>query len=104
MGSYKDSHSKGWKIYISQILTLTLDCKFARKLKNARQAAQYEIQSICKSVKPLISLLKQKERHYENAIKALLKEVIPRSLHESGHSQSSRSNQVPVSAGWRFFM
>ena len=40
--------------------------------------------------------------HYDNAIKALLKEEIPRSLHESGHSQSSRSNQVPVSAGQRF--
>ena len=78
------------------------DCKFTRKLDNARQAAKYEIQSICKSMKPLISLLKQKERHYENAIKALLKEEIPRSLHESGHSQSSRSNQVPVSAGWTF--
>ena len=78
------------------------DCKFVRKLKNARPAAQYEIQSICKSMKPLISLVKQKERHYENAIKALLKEEIPRSLHESGHSQSSRSNQVPVSAGQRF--
>ena len=52
-------------------------------------------------MKPLISLLKQKERHYENAIKALLKEEIPRSLHESGHSQS-RNNQVPVSAGQRF--
>ena len=74
------------------------DCKFTRKLNNARQAAKYEIQSICKSVKPLISLLKQKERHYENAIK----EEIPRSLHEPGHSQSSRSNQVPVSAGQRF--
>ena len=78
------------------------DCKFTRKLNNARQAAKYEIQSICKSMKPLISLLKQKERHYENAIKALLKEEIPRSLHESGHSQSSRSKQVPVSAGQRF--
>ena len=75
------------------------DCKFTRKLNNARQAAKYEIQSICKSMKPLISLLKWKERHYENAIKALLKEEIPRSLHKSGHSQSSRSNQVPVSAG-----
>ena len=53
-------------------------------------------------MKPLISLLKQKERHYENAIKAMLKEEIPRSLHESGHSPSSRSNQVPVSAGQRF--
>ena len=46
-------------------------------------------------MKPLISLLKQKERHYENAIKALLKEEIPRSLHESGHSQS-REGEVPV--------
>ena len=54
------------------------------------------------TMKPLISLLKQKERHYENAIKALMKEEIPRSLHESGHSQSSRSDQVPVSAGQRF--
>ena len=80
------------------------DCKFVRKLKNATQAAQYEIQSICKSMKPLISLLKQKERHYKNAIKALLKEEIPRSLHESGHSQSSRSNQVPVSAGQEIFV
>ena len=78
------------------------DCKFTRKLNNARQAAKYEIQSICKSMKPLISLLKQKERHYENAIKALLKEEIPRSLHQSGHSQSSGSKQVPVSAGQRF--
>ena len=77
------------------------DCKFTRKLNNARQAAKYEIQSICKSKKPLISLLKQKEKHYENAIKALLKEEIPRSLHKLGHSHSSRSNQVPVSAGQR---
>ena len=53
-------------------------------------------------MKPLISLLKQKERHYENAIKALLKEEIPRSLHDLGHSQSSGSKQVPVSAGQRF--
>ena len=53
------------------------DCKFTRKLNNARQAAKYEIQSICKSMKPLIRLLKQKEMHYENAIKALLKEEIP---------------------------
>ena len=78
------------------------DCKFTRKLNNGRQTAKYEIQSICKSMKLMISLLKQKERHYESAIKALLKEEIPRSLHESGHSQSNRSNQVPVSAGQRF--
>ena len=67
-----------------------------------RQAAKYEIQSICKSMKPLISLLKQIEKHYENAIKALLKEEIPRSLHKLGHFHSSSSNQVPVSAGQRF--
>ena len=78
------------------------DSTFTRRLNNARQAAKYEIQSTCKSMKPLIRLLKQKENHYESAIKALLKEEIPRSLHGSGHSQSSRSNQVPVSAGWRF--
>ena len=78
------------------------DCKFTRTLSNAKQTAKYEIQSICKSRKPMISLLKQKERHYENAIKALLKEEIPRSLHDLGHSQSSGSKQVPVSAGWRF--
>ena len=77
------------------------DCKFTRKLDNARQAAKYEIQSICKSMKPLISLLKQKERHYENAIKTLLKEEIPRSLHKLGHSHSSSSNQVLVSADQR---
>ena len=48
------------------------DCKFTRKLNNARQAAKYEIQSICKSMKPLISLLKQKERHYCNVNDYLL--------------------------------
>ena len=37
------------------------DCKFTRKLNNARQAAKYEIQSICKSMKPLISLLNRKK-------------------------------------------
>ena len=61
-----------------------------------------KFKSICKSMKPLISLLTQKERHYENAIKALLKEEIPRSLHESGHSHSSKSNQVPISDGQKF--
>ena len=78
------------------------DCTFTRKLNNARQTAKYKIQSIWKSMKPLIRLLKQKEKHYENAIKALLKEEIPRSLHQSGHSQSSRSFQVPVSVCQRF--
>ena len=78
------------------------DCTFTRKLNNARQAAKYEIQSICKSMKPLITLLKQKEKHYENAIRTLLKEEKPRSLHGSGHSPSSSSSHVPVSAGQRF--
>ena len=31
------------------------DCKFTRKLNDARQAAKYELQSICKSMKSLIS-------------------------------------------------
>ena len=48
------------------------DCKFTRKLDNARQAAKYEIQSICKSMKPLISLLKQKEKHYEKCYQGLV--------------------------------
>ena len=38
------------------------DCTFTRKLNNARQAAKYEIQSICKSMKPLIRLLKQNRK------------------------------------------
>ena len=38
------------------------DCKFTRKLNNARQAAKYEIQSICKSMKPLISFIETERK------------------------------------------
>ena len=56
------------------------DCSFVRQLQNSRQAAKSEIESICKSMKPLITLLKQKEKYYESTIRQLLKEEIPRSL------------------------
>ena len=46
--------------------------------------------------------MKGKEVYYENAIRNILKEEIPRSLHGSGHSHVSKSNQDPVSAGQRF--
>ena len=37
-------------------------------------------------MKPIINLLKEKELYYESAIKGILKEEIPKSLHGSGHS------------------
>ena len=46
--------------------------------------------------------MKEKESYYENAIRNVLKEEIPRSLHGSGYSHVSHSNQDPVSAGQRF--
>ena len=46
--------------------------------------------------------MKEKESYYENAIRNILKEEIPRSLHGSGHSHVSNNNQDPVSAGQRF--
>ena len=77
------------------------DCHFTRKLNNARYGVRYEIESICKSMKPLLKLLKQKEKFYKNVIAHILKEEIPRSLQGSVLSQSRSSNQVPVSAGQR---
>ena len=53
-------------------------------------------------MKPLITLLKQKELYYEKAIKGILKEEIPWSLYGSGHSHTGRTFQDPVSAGQRF--
>ena len=47
--------------------------------------------------------MKGKELYYENAIRNILEEEIPRSLHGSGHSHISKSNKDPVSAGQRFF-
>ena len=53
-------------------------------------------------MKPLVTLLKQKELYYESAIKGILKEEILRSLYGSGHSHTGRTFQDPVSAGQRF--
>ena len=80
------------------------DCKFVDLIKNTRTASNHvnSIRSICKSMKPLITLLKQKELYYEKAIKEILKEEIPRSLYGSGHSHIGRTFQDPVSAGQRF--
>ena len=80
------------------------ECQFVKSLKHSRTAAlQVEnIRSICRSMKPIISLLKNKELYYENAIKGILKEEIPQSLHGSGHSHTGSTFQDPVSAGQRF--
>ena len=53
-------------------------------------------------MKPLITLIKQKESYYEMAIKSILKEEILRSLCGTRNSQVGSPNQDPVSAGWRF--
>ena len=52
------------------------DCAFVNSLKHSRIAAQQveSIRSICRSMKPLISLMKL---YYENAISKILKEEIP---------------------------
>ena len=80
------------------------DCKFVDHLKNSMAASKHvnSIRSICKSMKPLVTLLKQKELYYESAIKGILKEEIPWSLYGSGHSHTGRTFQDPVSAGQRF--
>ena len=80
------------------------DCPFVKSPKHSRTAAQQveSIRTICRSVKPLISLMKGKELYYENAISKILKEEIPWSVHGSGYSHASRSFQDPASAGQRF--
>ena len=81
------------------------DCSFLKELKYTHtHVAKHvnEIRSICQSMKPLITLLKQKELYYEKAITNILKEEIPRSLHGSGYSHTGRTFQDPVSAGQRF--
>ena len=81
------------------------DCAFVKSLKHSGTAAPHieNIRSICRSMKPIIKLMKEKELYYENAIRNILKEEIPRSLQGSGYSHVSDSNQDPVSAGQRFF-
>ena len=78
------------------------DCSFVNKVRGATTPVKVIIQSMCKSMKPLITLIKQKEKFYEMAIQSILKEEIPRSLHGKVSSQLGCPNQDPVSAGWRF--
>ena len=78
------------------------DCSFVNKICNANPSVKTIIQSMCKSMKSLITLIKQKEKFYEMAIQSILKEEIPRSLHGKVSSQLGSSNQDPVSAGQRF--
>ena len=77
-------------------------CLFVNKIRNAHPSVKTIIQSMCKSMKPLITLIKQKEKFYEMAIQSILKEEIPWSLCGKVNSQLGSSNQDPVSAGWRF--
>ena len=50
------------------------DCLFVNKIRNAHPSVKTIIQSMCKSMKPLITLIKQKEKFYEMAIQSILKE------------------------------
>ena len=72
------------------------------KIRNAPPPVKTIIQSMCKSMKLLITLIKQKEKFYEMAIQSILKEEIPQSLRGKGNSQFGSLNQDPVSAGQRF--
>ena len=78
------------------------DCSFVNKIRDADPSVKTVIQSMCKSMKPLITLIKQKEKFYEMAIQSILKEEILQSLHGKVNSQLGRLNQDPVSAGQRF--
>ena len=53
-----------------------VDCSFVNKIRDAEPAVKTVIQSMCKSMKPLITLIKQKEEFYETAIQSILKEEI----------------------------
>ena len=64
-----------------------VDCSFVNKICNANPAVKTIIQSMCKSMKPLITLIKQKEKFYEMAIQSILKEEILQSLHGKVNSQ-----------------
>ena len=77
------------------------DCSFVNKICGAAQPVKMIIQSMCKSMKPLITLINQKEKFYEMAIQSILKEEIPWSLHGKVSSQLGHSTQDPVSAGQR---
>ena len=53
-----------------------VDCSFVNKICDAAPSVKTIIQSMCKSMKPLITLIKQKEEFYEMAIQSILKEEI----------------------------
>ena len=78
------------------------DCSFVNKIHDATPSVKTIIQSMCKSMKPLITLIKQKEKFYEMAIQSILKEEILWSLHGKVNSRLGRSTQDPVSAGQIF--
>ena len=78
------------------------DCSFVNKIHDANPSVKTIIQSMCKSMKLPITLIKQKEKFYEMAIQSILKEEIPWSLHGKVNSQLGSSNQDPISAGQRF--
>ena len=80
------------------------DCAFVKGLKHSRKATLHveNLRSICKSMKPIIHLMKGKESYYENAIRKILQEEIPQSLHGSGYSHANKSIQDPASADQRF--
>ena len=70
------------------------DCLFVNKIRNAHPSVKTIIQSMCKSMKLLITLIKQKEKFYEMAIQSILKEETPQSLHGKGNSQLGSSNRI----------
>ena len=78
-----------------------VDCSFVNKIHDADPPVKTVIQSMCKSMKPLITLIKQKEKFYEMAIQSILNEEITQSLHGKVNCQLGRSNQDPVSTGQR---
>ena len=78
------------------------DCSFVNKIHDANPSVKTIIQSMCKSMKPLITLIKQKEKFYKMAIQSTLKEEIPWSLCGKFSSQLGSSNQDSVFAGRRF--
>ena len=49
-----------------------VDCSFVNKIHDANPSVKTIIQSMCKSMKPLITLIKQKEKFYEMAIQSIL--------------------------------
>ena len=64
------------------------DCSFVNKICDANPSVKTIIQSMCKSMKPLITLIKQKEKFYEMAI----------SVHIEGRNTTVSAWQSQLSA------